>query len=79
MSGNGERQQGDGRTRDLSEHGAFVVAPICPPLGASVLLTIDLDGIPDQMGPLPVELEGEVLRVEQSPAATEACGFAIQY
>jgi hypothetical protein len=46
-----------------------------------VMLTIDLEGIPDEIGPFPVEVEGQVLRVEQSPAEqgmlTE--GFAIQY
>jgi len=81
MNGNGEHRQAEGRSRDVSEHGAFVFAPICPPIGARVMLTIDLEGIPDEIGPFPVEVEGQVLRVEQSPAEqgmlTE--GFAIQY
>lgn len=80
-NGNGESQKGEGRSRDVSEHGAFVFAPICPPVGASVLVTIDLEGIPDEIGPLPVDVEGEVLRVEHSPAERGmlTSGFAVQY
>jgi hypothetical protein len=76
---NGERQQGEGRSRDLSEHGAFVFAPTCPPVGANVLLIIDLEGIPDKITPLPVEVEGEVLRIEQYPSERGTGGFAIRY
>jgi hypothetical protein len=76
---NGERQQGEGRSRDISEHGAFVLTPVCPPIGASVSLRIDLEGILDEIGSLPVEVNGEVLRVEQSGAESGADGFAIQY
>ena len=76
-NGGGQRQKGEGRSRDVSEHGAFVIAPICPPVGANVVLTLDLEGIPDEIGLLPVELEGEILRVETAPA--EPVGFAVQY
>lgn len=53
----------------------------CPPVGANVALKIDLDGIPDEIGPLPVEVDGEVLRVEQSRAERGmlTSGFAIRY
>jgi L-ascorbate metabolism protein UlaG (beta-lactamase superfamily) len=44
-----------------------------------VALTIDLEGIPDEMGSLPVDVKGEVLRVEQSPAEWGTGGFAIQF
>jgi hypothetical protein len=65
----------------VSEHGAFIFAPNCPPAGASVVLKIDLEGIPDEIGRLPVEVEGEVLRVEQCPAERGMLtgGFAVQY
>jgi hypothetical protein len=80
-NGNGEPRHGEGRSRDISEHGAFVFAPTCPPVGASVVLTIELEGIPEELGRLPVEVEGEVLRVEQCPAERGMLtrGFAIQY
>ena len=75
----GERQRGEGRSRDFSEHGAFVLTSICPPLGANVSFTIDLEGIPDEIGLLPVEVNGEVLRVERSADNSGAIGFAIQF
>jgi hypothetical protein len=80
-NGDGEQRQGEGRSRDVSEHGAFVFAPSSPPVGASVVLKIDLEGIPDEIGRLPVEVEGEVLRVEQCPAERGMLtgGFAVQY
>ena len=65
----------------MSEHGAFVFASCCPPVGASLKLKIDLDGIPDEIGRLPVEVSGEVLRVEQCIAerGMQTGGFAVQY
>ncbi len=48
-------------------------------VGASVSLTIDLEGIPDKIGSLPVEVQGVILRVEESPAERGAGGFASQY
>jgi hypothetical protein len=82
-TGNGEPRQGEGRSRDVSEHGAFVFASssCCPPVGASLTLKIDLDGIPDEIGRLPVEVAGEVLRVEQCIAERGMVtdGFAVQY
>jgi hypothetical protein len=80
-NGTGESRQGEGRSRDVSEHGAFVFASCCPPVGTSLTLKIDLEGIPDEMGRLPVEVAGEVLRVEQCPAERGMLtgGFAVQY
>lgn len=78
-NGDGMARQGEGRSRDVSEHGAFVFAPICPPVGASVMLMMALEGVPDGIGPLPVEIKGQVLRIEQSPAGPDMGGFAIKY
>ncbi len=80
-NGSGEARQGEGRSRDVSEHGAFIFASSCPPVGTSVVLKIDLEGIPDEIDRLPVEVEGEVLRAEQCPAERGMLtgGFAVQY
>ncbi len=80
-NGSGEARHGEGRSRDVSEHGAFIFASSCPPVGTSVVLKIDLEGIPDEIGRLPVEVEGEVLRAEQCPAERGMLtgGFAVQY
>ena len=79
MSESGERQHGEGRIRDVSEHGAFVFTSICPTVGVSVALVIYLEGIPDERGPVPVEVEGEILGIEQSTGEKGTGGFAIQY
>jgi hypothetical protein len=78
-NGNGELQIGEGRSRDLSEHGAFVISTFCPPVGAKVMLKIAGEGSANEIGVLPVELKGEVLRVEQPPSETGNGGFAVEY
>jgi hypothetical protein len=78
-NGNGDEHQGEGRSRDVSEHGAFVLAPDCPPVGTNVVLKIALEGIANGMSALPMELKGEVLRVEQPPAQAGNGGFAVGY
>ena len=78
-NGNGKPHRGEGRSRDVSDHGAFVFAPICPPVGAIVKLTMAVEGVPDAKGLCPLEVEGEILRVEQSPSGMEMDGFAIRY
>jgi hypothetical protein len=74
---NGNHQQGEGRSRDISESGTFVLAAACPPLGAGVGLRISLEAVPDTTETLPIELDGHVLRVEHSDAANENTGFAV--
>ena len=60
---NGNRQQAEGSSRDISERGAFVFAATCPPVGSSVELRIPLEGLPDTTG---IDLAGSVVRVEQA-------------
>jgi hypothetical protein len=78
-NGNGDLQTGEGHSRDLSEHGAFVISPSCPPIGANVVLKIALKRAPNEIKALRVELEGQVRRVEGSPSETGDAGFAIEY
>ena len=77
--GNGQKHSGEGRSRDVSEHGAFILAPLCPPVGSIVVLKIALEGIPNGIGSLPVEVNSEVLRVERLPVETGNGGFAVGY
>ena len=78
-NGNGDPQSGEGRSRDVSEHGAFVFAPICPPIGTNVKLKMAIEGVPDAKGLCPLEVEGQILRVEQSSSGMEMDGFAIRF
>jgi hypothetical protein len=74
---NGIYQQNEGRGRDVSDRGAFVFAAACPPIGTSIGLRISLEGFPDAAPALRIEVEGRVLRVEQSRSGERSSGFAV--
>jgi hypothetical protein len=64
-----------GKTRDISIHGVFVLADLCPTLGTEIELRVLL---PNQEGTgvgIRLHGKGPVLRVEQS-STTGASGFA---
>jgi hypothetical protein len=74
---NGNQRQGEGTSRDVSETGAFVFAPGCPPVGADIALRIFLVALPGATTRIVrMEVDGRVLRVEQATAA-ERCGFVV--
>jgi hypothetical protein len=73
----GKRQQGEGRTYDVSELGAFVLASLCPPAGAQVSVKISIGAVPDVARSLRMQVEGQVLRVEQVETGQGRDGFAI--
>ena len=71
------RQQGEGRTYDVSELGAFVLTSLCPPVGALVNVKIPIAAVPDAPRSLRMQLEGRVLRVEQVQSGERRDGFAM--
>jgi hypothetical protein len=71
------RQQGKGQSRDISEMGAFVLAADCPPLGANVGLSMDLEAFPSATNFSLIEFEGQVVRVDRSDGKAEN-GFAVK-
>jgi PilZ domain len=73
----GNHQQGEGRSRDISESGTFVHAACCPPLGMSVGLRISLEAAAGATETHPIEFDGHVLRVEYARAGNENRGFAV--
>jgi hypothetical protein len=73
---NGTYQQNEGRGRDVSDRGAFVFAAACPPVGTAIGLRISLEGFRDAAPALRIEVEGRVLRVEQSRKQGNS-GFAV--
>lgn len=75
--GDGNQCHGEGTSRDISETGTFVLAPACPPLGAKVELRISFVALPNPTRTLHMELEGHVLRVEQTLASKGDIGFAV--
>ncbi|MFY9530043.1 MAG: PilZ domain-containing protein [Candidatus Acidiferrales bacterium] len=73
----GKQRQGEGTSRDISETGTFVSALACPPVGADVELRIFLVALPNATRAPRIELEGQVLRVEQTAEGMGSSGFAV--
>lgn len=68
---------GSGTSRDVSEKGAFVLAPACPPVGADVGLTFFLPKLSKTIAAVRMEVEGKVIRVEDESIAHKRAGFAV--
>ena len=73
----GRTQHGLGRSRDISEHGVFVLAERCPPKGDQVELNILIDELTETGELLQVHINGKVLRVDEILAEKEGFGFAV--
>jgi hypothetical protein len=73
----GIERQGEGRTHDISEVGAFVLSSICPPLGTEISFNIFLPVLPGFEPKTRVEAVGRVLRIEQTRGIEGRDGFAI--
>jgi len=73
----GIEKQGEGRTHNISEGGAFVLSSICPPLGTEISFNIFLPVLPGFEPKARVEAVGRVLRIEQARGIEGRDGFAI--
>jgi len=69
--------EGDGRSRDISQGGAFVLTNALPPVGASIDLTIQLPAWQVGAAALRMEMTGEVVRVDVPPGNEHKWGFAV--
>lgn len=67
----------EGRTRDISEDGAFVFASMCPPRGIQIGFKVFLPVLPGMERVARMEADGQVVRVEQARGREEREGFAI--
>ncbi len=70
-------KRSEGRTRDISEKGAFVRASTCPPQGIEIGFRVFLPPLAGSQQKTRVEAEGHVLRVEQVWGHEECEGFAV--
>ena len=70
-------RHGTGRTRNISEKGAFVEAAILPPIGSSIKLHFSLPVLPDAVRNMHVKFKGRALRLEGTEQGEHASGFAI--
>jgi hypothetical protein len=70
-------RQGGGRTRNISEKGAFVDATVCPPINSSVELHFSLPALSDSSRGMHVQHTGETIRLEATEQGEQSRGFAI--
>jgi len=76
-SDSGVVKRSEGRTLDISETGAFVLAGTCPPQGIQIGFRVFLPALSGFERKTRVEADGHVLRVERTPGREECDGFAI--
>ena len=70
----GTVSRGEGRSYDVSDLGAFILADACPPQGTKVRYKLYLSGNDDTQA---LETEGKVVRVEQADSGEGRTGFAV--
>jgi hypothetical protein len=71
------RLQAEGITRDISVQGAFILAPTCPPVEATVQVEVFLPSLQAAAPAVRIKAESRVLRVEHIEGDHGRIGFAI--
>lgn len=72
----GVERKSRGRTRDMSPKGAFVVAPVCPPIGAKLTMSFFMPTMRGESQSAQVQADSRVLRVD---AREKAGGFSVSH
>jgi len=70
-------RKGEGRSHNVSEVGAFVIANACPPVGAEVSYKLYLSGDPGTKLAKVQERVARVVRVEEAHTGAGRSGFAV--
>jgi hypothetical protein len=73
----GTRREGQGRSRDISESGAFILTKTCPPVGTRLGLKILLEEAAETTRAIRVEIDGHILRIDEISTTREIQGFAV--
>jgi len=73
----GIHHEASGHSRDISEHGAYIFAKTCPPMGAMVRLVARFLNRRDPSRSRRIEMDGRVVRVELLLTNKAGWGFAV--
>ena len=74
---NGIEKRVEGRTRDISTMGAYVIARVCPPEGAMVKVDMLLASVADSPRSLRLNAQGKVVRADRPADEETPGGFAL--
>jgi len=74
----GNCYSGEGQTRDISEQGVFVEAPVCPPLGTPTKADVWIQHAKDAAQICQIAFEGWVVRIERRQESAFGAGFAMR-
>ncbi|MDA2927767.1 PilZ domain-containing protein, partial [Acidobacteria bacterium AH-259-G07] len=64
-------------TKDISEHGAYLLTDTCPSVGDRIILRLQQQGSELNQSEIALEAIGTVLRVDRLSEKT--CGFAVKF
>jgi PilZ domain len=73
----GVQHEASGHSRDISEHGAYIVAKACPPPGALIRMVARFPYRRDSARSRRMEMDGRVARVELLLTNKSGWGFAV--
>ncbi|MGC2417718.1 MAG: PilZ domain-containing protein, partial [Candidatus Acidiferrales bacterium] len=73
----GAQHEASGHSRDLSEHGAYILAKVSPPMGAMIRTVIRFPYWRDRIRSRQIEMDGRVVRVELMLTNKAGWGFAV--
>jgi hypothetical protein len=73
----GAQHEASGHSRDISEHGAYILAKVSPPMGAMIRTVLRFPYRRDPVRSRQIEMDGRVVRVELLLTNKAAWGFAV--
>jgi hypothetical protein len=77
MGRDGVEHEGTGHSRDISEHGAYILAKACPPMRAMIRMVIRFPQRGDPARSRRIEMDGRVVRVELMLTNKSGWGIAV--
>ncbi len=77
MGRDGAQHEASGYSRNISEHGAYILAKACPPVRAMIRMVIRFPYRRDPVRSRQMEMDGQVTRVDLLLTSKAGWGFAV--